>query len=321
MRKLSYKKRSRIHKLKVEKNKRTLSIVLKMITIMILITCLILFLIYGKERILGNNQNKILKQASLVTYESMSEPETIPTVSGTVPETPPSMAASADAEMTQIPETTLQEPPAVPDWIDVTKPMIAFTFDDGPFYKVDSRILDVLSAYGGHATFFIVGSRIKDYPETLRKINESGCEIGNHSFDHKNLENLTPDEVINQIESVNDTVESITGFRPRLVRVPYGAFGGQVSELVAYPMIQWNVDTEDWKSKDKDAIVKMILKHASDGSIILMHDLYPATAEAFEEAVPQLAAQGYQFVTVSEMYAAKQVPMEPGTVYFDLKQH
>ena len=132
------------------------------------------------------------------------------------------------------------------------------------------------------------------------------------------LENLAPEEVISQIEMTNDAVEAVTGFRPKLVRVPYGAFKGQVSGLVSYPMIQWNIDTEDWSSKDKDAILSALLSQARDGSIILMHDLYPSTAEAFEAAIPQLAAQGYQFVTVSEMYAAKGIPLEAGQVYFNI---
>lgn len=201
---------------------------------------------------------------------------------------------------------------------DVSKPMIAFTFDDGPYYSVDSRILDTLQAYGGRATFFIVGSRVNDYKDTLKRIRDSGSEIGNHTFNHKNLEKISPEEVTSQIEMTNDAVEAVTGFRPKLVRVPYGAFKGQVPGLVSYPMIQWNIDTQDWSSKDKDAIAASVLSQARDGSIILMHDLYSATAEAFETVIPLLAAQGYQFVTVSEMYAAKGVPLEAGQVYFNI---
>ena len=201
---------------------------------------------------------------------------------------------------------------------DASKPMIAFTFDDGPYYSVDSRILDTLQAYGGRATFFIVGSRVNDYKDTLKRIRDSGSEIGNHTFNHKNLEKISPEEVTSQIEMTNDAVEAVTGFRPKLVRVPYGAFKGQVPGLVSYPMIQWNIDTQDWSSKDKDAIAASVLSQARDGSIILMHDLYSATAEAFETVIPLLAAQGYQFVTVSEMYAAKGVPLEAGQVYFNI---
>lgn len=202
--------------------------------------------------------------------------------------------------------------------VDASKPMIAFTFDDGPYYSVDKRILDTLQAYGGRATFFIVGSRVNDYKDTLKRIRDSGSEIGNHTYNHKNLEQIPPEEVASQIEMTNDAVEAVTGFRPKLVRVPYGAFKGQVPGLVSYPMIQWSIDTQDWSSKDKDAIAASVLSQAKDGSIILMHDLYSSTAEAFETVIPLLAAQGYQFVTVSEMYAAKGVPLEAGQVYFNI---
>lgn len=247
------------------------------------------------------------------------DPKTIEPLGGLGSESGPAMAAGPPAAASLAGSVDMAgKLSSIPGPVDGTKPMIAFTFDDGPFTKVDQRILDVLDTYGGRATFFIVGSRVNDYKDTLKRIHDSGSEIGNHTYNHKNLENLAPEEVISQIEMTNDAVEAVTGFRPKLVRVPYGAFKGQVSGLVSYPMIQWNIDTEDWSSKDKDAILSALLSQARDGSIILMHDLYPSTAEAFEAAIPQLAAQGYQFVTVSEMYAAKGIPLEAGQVYFNI---
>lgn len=222
------------------------------------------------------------------------------------------LAKASPSEAVQ-PETAQPETtqPAAP-----SQPMLAFTFDDGPYAPVDSRILDVLETYGGRATFFVVGNRIHDYPSDIKRMAELGCEIGNHTYEHKNLEKLDAAAVSYQIESTNDAVEAITGIRPRLVRVPYGAFKGQVTTMVHYPIIQWNVDTDDWKSKNKDQVVKAILAHAKDGNIILMHDLYKSTAEAFEEAVPLLVDQGFKLVTVSELYESKGVAMEPGKVYF-----
>ena len=249
------------------------------------------------------------------------DPKTIEPLGGLGSESGPAVAAGPPAAASSAGSVDMAgKLSSIPGPVDGTKPMIAFTFDDGPFTKVDQRILDVLDTYGGRATFFIVGSRVNDYKDTLKRIHDSGSEIGNHTYNHKNLENLAPEEVISQIEMTNDAVEAVTGFRPKLVRVPYGAFKGQVSGLVSYPMIQWNIDTEDWSSKDKDAILSTLLSQAKDGSIILMHDLYPSTAEAFEAAVPQLVAQGYQLVTVSEMYAAKGVPLEAGQVYFNIRK-
>ncbi len=226
--------------------------------------------------------------------------------------------AQNDSSQPQAPQpdpSQTQAPPPEESQND-SRPMIAFTFDDGPYAPVDNRILDVLAAYGGRATFFVVGNRVNDYTTDLKRIAESGSEIGNHTFDHKNLEKLAPADLSHQIESTNDAVEAVTGFRPSLVRVPYGAFKGQVTTLAGYPLIQWDVDTEDWKSKDKDQVVQSILSHAKDGSIILMHDLYPSTAEAVEEVVPLLVEQGFQLVTVSELYKAKGASLEPGNVYF-----
>lgn len=254
-----------------------------------------------------------------------SSSETVPVKADAliVPEVPPALDIQTEAPQAQTTEIAVQAPIlhsiSSPAAADPSKPMIAFTFDDGPYTKVDKRILDVLEANGGRATFFIVGSRVADYKETLARIHSTGSEIGNHTYNHKNLEKITPEEVVSQVELANDAVEAITGFRPRLVRVPYGAYQGQVKELVSYPIIQWNVDTEDWKNKDKASALESILSNAKDGNIILMHDLYPTTAEAFEEAVPQLIAQGFQLVTVSEMYAAKGIIMEPGKVYFNIR--
>lgn len=247
----------------------------------------------------------------------------VPPQAQIAPEAPTAPEAQNIAPQAETAENTVQPPELhsilSPGTVDSSKPMIAFTFDDGPYTKVDKRILDVLESNGGRATFFIVGSRVDDYKETLTRIYTTGSEIGNHTYNHKNLEKLPPEEVLAQIEMTNDAVEAVTGYRPKLVRVPYGAYQGEVAELVNYPIIQWNVDTEDWKNKDKTSALASILSHAKDGNIILMHDLYPSTAEAFEEAVPQLIAQGFQLVTVSEMYAAKGIGMEPGKVYFNIR--
>ncbi|MBT9775239.1 polysaccharide deacetylase family protein [Clostridium sp. MCC353] len=263
----------------------------------------------------GNPQNQ-----SGISQAQSGNPQAQSGASQTQNGLPQVLNGAPQAQTTEIAEQApaLQSIPS-PGFVDPSKPMIAFTFDDGPYTKVDKKILDVLEAHGGRATFFIVGSRVEDYKETLKRIYNSGSEIGNHTFNHKNLEKITPEEVVSQVEMTNDAVAAVTGFRPKLVRVPYGAYQGQVTGLVNYPLIQWNVDTEDWKNKDKASALDSILSHAKDGNIILMHDLYPSTAEAFEEAVPLLTAQGFQLVTVSEMYAAKGIEMEAGKVYFNVK--
>lgn len=226
--------------------------------------------------------------------------------------TEPTPPASHETE----PLPTFEAPVPIAE-LDLNRPIVAFTFDDGPYTPVTGRILDVLEAYHSQATFFVMGNRVNNYTDTLKRAYELGNQIGNHSFNHKSFEKISEGDVLWQIAYTNDLVEGIIGVRPALVRVPYGAYKGQVSAAVKYPMIQWNVDTLDWKTKDKDAIIAEVMRTISDGDIILMHDLYPATADAFAELVPVLIEQGYQLVTVRDLYAAKGIPLEPGRVYFN----
>ncbi len=144
-----------------------------------------------------------------------------------------------------------------------------------------------------------------------------GCEIGNHTYNHKNLTKISPDEMREQINSVNQLVLEATGKEPALVRPPYGAGikDETVKANVAYPLIMWTIDTLDWSTRDTQSTLEAIRKDVKDGSIVLMHDLYDPTAAAVETIVPELIEQGYQLVTVSEMFAAKRIALEPGKYY------
>lgn len=101
------------------------------------------------------------------------------------------------------------------------------------------------------------------------------------------------------------------------MRPPYGAGikDETVKANVAYPLIMWTIDTLDWSTRDTQSTLEAIRKDMKDGSIVLMHDLYDPTAAAVETIVPELIEQGYQLVTVSEMFAAKGIALEPGKYY------
>ena len=195
--------------------------------------------------------------------------------------------------------------------------LIALTFDDGPYGEVTNRILDVVEAYRDqnvHVTFFALGSQVDKFPKTVLRAKELGCEIANHTYDHKNLTKIPTQEMISQVEDAADLVEQITGERPKLVRPPYGAKNDDVYAAVKYPLILWNIDTLDGKTKDTDSTVAAALG-AGDGDIVLMHDLRPETAAAVEKIVPQLLEQGYKLVTVSEMFEAKGIELTMGKSY------
>lgn len=212
--------------------------------------------------------------------------------------------------------------------IDPKKPMIALTFDDGPGYPDGGKdsptkmILDVLEEYNARATFFMVASRINGQnEECLKRESELGCEFGNHTIAHTNYGKKV---TAKDISSCSDRIKEKGGKAPTVFRCPGGSITKTIQDECikeGMPLAYWSVDTEDWKSKNPDSIYKIATGKAYDGAIILMHDIYPTTAEAVQKIVPKLIEDGYQLVTVSEMIAAKNggTPPEPGQQYVDYK--
>ncbi len=200
--------------------------------------------------------------------------------------------------------------------IDPNKKMVALTYDDGPNTDVTNSILDTLKKNNSRATFFVVGSRVNTYKDCIIKANNQGCEIGNHSYNHTILTSVNSQKINSEINSTNTAVKNLIGKSPSLVRTPGGATNSTVRSTVKYPIIQWNVDTLDWKYRNAATVVSNVKSNVRDGSIVLMHDLYSSTATATKEIVPWLIKNGYQIVTVSEMMAVKGIDMKAGTVYY-----
>ena len=200
-------------------------------------------------------------------------------------------------------------------YVDPEKPMLALTFDDGPGTDTD-RLLSVLEENNARATFFMVGTRVPQRPETIKRMKEIGCELGNHTAEHKNLKKLSDAEIKEAIQSVSDQVAEATDGSPTTVtRPPYGAFDDHVKAAASSPLIMWSVDTLDWKTKNVESTIKSV-NSATDGDIILMHDIHKTSVEAAIKVIPQLVEKGYQLVTVSEMAEARGVKLEDGGVYF-----
>lgn len=200
--------------------------------------------------------------------------------------------------------------------VDPTKPMIALTFDDGPG-KYTDRLLDVLEKYNARATFFMVGSNISKYPETVNRMGALGCEYGNHSFNHKDMTKLKTASIQKQISGTDEILYKVTGRKSTLVRPPYGSVNTKVRKTVKSPLVFWSLDTLDWKKKNAKKVEKYILKYVSDGEIVLMHDIHKTSVEAVESVIPKLINKGYQLVTVSEMAKARGITMKDGVKYFD----
>ena len=202
-----------------------------------------------------------------------------------------------------------------PPLYDAQKPMVALTFDDGPYAPVTAKILDVLESVGARATFFILGNRIESEKDMIIRGNNLGCEYGNHTFSHENLSLLSEAEIKEQLNKTDDLLYSVIGKKCSLARAPYAAVNETVSAAATNPFIGWTIDTMDWETRDTEFIKNEILNKVKDGDILLMHDLYANTAAAIEQVVPVLIERGFQLVTVSELMEAKDISLIPGKVY------
>ena len=185
--------------------------------------------------------------------------------------------------------------------LDPNRPMVALTFDDGPYAKVGNRIMDCAALYNAKVTFYVVGDRVNTYASEMRRMVNEGHEVGNHTMNHKILTKLGAGEIASQIEKCNQAVQNVTGIRPRTVRLPGGGKNSTVLANISQPIILWNLDTLDWKHRNAATSVQKVLSSVKDGDVILMHELYTASADAACQLIPELTARGYQLVTVSEL--------------------
>lgn len=198
--------------------------------------------------------------------------------------------------------------------IDKNKKMVALTYDDGPSIYTP-RILKTLKENNSVATFFVVGNRVPMYSDTVKKAYDMGCEIGNHTYEHKSLPNLSETEVKRQISKTNKEVKKAIGEKPVIMRPTGGATNNNIKKWVGMPSIIWSIDTLDWKTRNADSTKRAVLDHVKDGDIVLMHDLYSATATASETIIPELVRRGYQLVTVSELAECRGGMKETGAYY------
>ena len=198
--------------------------------------------------------------------------------------------------------------------IDKNKKMVALTYDDGPSIYTP-RILKTLKENNSVATFFVVGNRVPMYSDTVKKAYDMGCEIGNHTYEHKSLPNLSETEVKRQISKTNKEVKKAIGEKPVIMRPTGGATNTNIKKWVGMPSIIWSIDTLDWKTRNADSTRRAVLNRVKDGDIVLMHDLYSATATASETIIPELVRRGYQLVTVSELAECRGGMKETGAYY------
>lgn len=198
--------------------------------------------------------------------------------------------------------------------------MIALTFDDGPS-QYTNRLLDILTLHGAKATFYLVGSRIDYFPDTIKKMDNLKMEFGNHTYDHKYLSEINGKEEYLQLKMVDEKLMHLINKKTSTIRPPGGKTDVVPSVFIDKPFVMWSVDPMDWSVKNKNLIAENILNEVTDGSVILLHDLYEYTIDAMEIVIPKLKAQGYELVTVSKLAQTKGYNLEAKVIYSEFPFH
>lgn len=257
-------------------------------------------------------------------------PQTTATPSGppaAVPSDTPTNAplASPSSEPTEQPTAT---PDPLPEgvyegtdisWIDPSKPMVAFTFDDGPIGNAETDnsmvIQKALKEHGAHATFFYIGSRAENNDKAkdeIKQAAEAGFEVGNHSFGWSSLDKAKEGEVTESIDKTNAILTEMTGYQNFLFRAPNLATSATMRECINAPFVHCGVDSKDWVEGTKTEQIIENVKKAKDGDIILMHETQNNTVEAVPVLLDYFEEQGWQVVSVSELFLVRGQKMTPG---------
>lgn len=192
------------------------------------------------------------------------------------------------------------------------KKLVALTFDDGPNTTTTNEVLDVLEKYGVKASFFLIGVNINDdSAKAVKRAYDMGCDIGNHSKTHSNMTELTDEEIVDEIKYVDDRVYEITGEYPKYFRPPYIAVNNKMFDLIDETFIN-GFGVTDYDDRVTAEIRHMrVMKQVKDGAIILLHDAQgnSQTVEALDLIIPDLISEGYELVTLTELFERKGVTL------------
>lgn len=178
---------------------------------------------------------------------------------------------------------------------------IAITFDDGPHPSYTAQLLDGLRERGVHATFFVTGEHASLHPDIIRRMQEEGHLIGNHTYSHIQLRSSNHDKFKEELILTNQVIKEITGEDTIYVRPPYGSWDKSFEQELNMIPVLWTVDPLDWCSSDASCVVNRVTVKAKENDIILLHDYYDTSVEAALEIVDELMEEGYTFVTVEEI--------------------
>ena len=204
---------------------------------------------------------------------------------------------------------------------DPNAPEVALTIDDGPDPRYGPAIADVLHREHVPATFFLVGIRVKQYPQVARLLARDGFEIGNHTYDHQRLPALPPHQIAGELRLCDRWVSHVTGRHTVLMRPPGVQYDDKVlgvAKALGYVTVSWTVGAGDYDPHPPAWIAERVLDRTEPGSIILLHQDTPATQAALPLIIAGLRARGLRFVTVGQML--HRLHVTPGNEAADLPQ-
>lgn len=215
--------------------------------------------------------------------------------------------------------------PALPtNAVDTETKLIALTFDDGPNTTTTNDVLDVLEKYDAKASFFLIGNNINaESAVSVKRAYDMGMEIDNHSKTHSNMSKMSADELQVEISDVDEKVKEITGEETKFFRPPFIDVSQSMYDNISHPFI-CGIDPRDYMENiSAQERADYILNGAKDGVIVLMHDAAGnnKTVEALKIAIPQLKEQGYEFVTLTELFERQGETPKKNIIYSNVAKY
>lgn len=188
--------------------------------------------------------------------------------------------------------------------VDTDEKKIAISFDAAWGSDKTEDILKILKEHNVKTTFFLVAFWVDKYPDMVKRIDEEGHEIGNHSANHPNMSQLSEEKIREELTITSRKIEAITGKKVNLFRPPFGDYNNRVirvSKELGYYVIQWDVDSLDYKDYGANAIVDRVISKVKNGSIVLFHNNAIFIREALPIILDKLQEMGYEIVPISEL--------------------
>lgn len=193
---------------------------------------------------------------------------------------------------------------------------VALTFDDGPDRTNTTKTLNNLLEMGGRATFFVLGNRIRDNADLVQREHDEGHAVASHNYTHGDVSKMSTASIRSQKTRFNDACYPVLGITARYSRVPYGLCNDMIKAKADVALIQWSIDTYDWRDRSTATIMKNVKKQFTNGDIVLMHDIKDKTPETAKTMIQWLQENGYMLLTIDELFAKDGVSLEVDTVYY-----